>query len=372
MPADVKNAEAIDVSVRVLDAITGMALDRRDEPRFAALSLALFEKQFAENPTYRALCKQQQRSPEAVHTWRDIPAVTTSAFKYARLACFPAEADEVCFQTSGTTSEHVGRHYFRRLTFYRAAALRSFEAYCLPDHDSMRLLILGPTFEGFPHSSLGFMFSTVRTAFGASDSATYFSAAGLAIEQLISDLETAAYTGEPVFLVGTSLVLLECTRALHHRGMRFSVPLGSRVLDTGGYKGRAFESSRAELVQELGACFEISPVFIINEYGMTELSSQFYESRLPQVPLVDERPSIKFVPPWTRVVAVDPETLEILPDGETGILRVYDLANIDSVLTIQTEDMGRAWPDRIELLRRASGAELRGCSLLTEALMQMA
>jgi hypothetical protein len=75
------------------------------------------------------------------------------------------------------------------------------------------------------------------------------------------------------------------------------------------------------------------------------------------------------MPPWMRVVAVDPETLRPLPEGELGMLRIFDLANVDSVLAIQTEDLGRAWKDRIELAGRASGAELRGCSLLTEMLV---
>jgi len=54
------------------------------------------------------------------------------------------------------------------------------------------------------------------------------------------------------------------------------------------------------------------------------------------------------------------------------LLRIYDLANVDSVMAIQTEDVGRAWQDGIELIGRASGAELRGCSLLTEMISRNA
>jgi hypothetical protein len=75
------------------------------------------------------------------------------------------------------------------------------------------------------------------------------------------------------------------------------------------------------------------------------------------------------MPPWVRALAVHPETLQPLPEGEIGMLRIFDLANVDSVLAIQTEDLGRAWQDRIALTGRASGAELRGCSLLTESIV---
>ncbi len=356
---------------RLLSVINSLKLHQRDESVFGELALELFEKQYAENPTYRALCDQKKLSPEVVTAWSEIPAVTTSAFKFSRLACFPKSDDEIYFQTSGTTQQISGRHYFRTLDFYRAAALRSFKAYCLPERDKIRMLIVGPSAEGFPRSSLGFMFSEACKTFGTIKNGVYFSSDGLKTETLINDLHAAVEDDEPVFVLGTSLALLEFTNIARNRELSFDLPKGSRLLDTGGYKGRDIEITRDEFLDRLIECFNLPLASMINEYGMTELSSQFYESRLPGTPLADERTSIKFSPPWTRVVAVDPATLEILPDGETGMLRIFDLANIDSVIAIQTEDLGRAWPDRMELLRRATGAELRGCSLLTESILRM-
>jgi hypothetical protein len=361
-----------EVAGAVLDAISTMPLNRRDERRFDELALLLFEKQYAQNPTYRSLCDQKKMTPLTVGTWREIPAVTTSAFKFSRLACFPATEEKVVFHTSGTTEHISGRHYFRTLDFYRAAALRSFKAYCLPDRDKIRMLMLGPTAEKYPFSSLGCMFSEVRQAYGTIKSGDYSSQNGLEGDRLVEDLHKAADEGEPVFILGTSLAVLQLANVLRKRRLRFKLPLGSRLLDTGGYKGRNVEISRAELLRLLVDFLGLPSSAIINEYGMTELSSQFYESKLPGIPLTDARPSIKFASPWTRAVAVDPATLEILPDGEIGMLRIFDLANVDSVIALQTEDLGRAWPDRIELLRRATGAELRGCSLLTESILRMA
>jgi len=371
MQALAKRNKTANLSNRLLDAISAMSLHRHDESLFEELALALFEKQHAENKTYRALCDQHGKSPATLDEWHEIPAVTTSAFKSARLACFPSAPEEIYFQTSGTTAQISGRHYFRTLEFYRAAALRSFKAYGLPDRDKMRMLILGPTAEHFPHSSLGFMFSEVHNAFGTIKSAGHFSQTGLAVENAVAGLDAAIADDEPVFLLGTSLALLELMSRLRDQCRRLELPNGSRVLDTGGYKGSYVEISQPRFMEMLCEWFGVTTDFIINEYGMTELSSQFYESRLPGVPLADKRSAIKFAPPWTRVVAVDPATLEMLPDGETGMLRIFDLANFDSVVAIQTEDLGRAWPDRMELLRRATGAELRGCSLLTESILRM-
>jgi hypothetical protein len=197
-------------------------------------------------------------------------------------------------------------------------------------------------------------------------------------------LDKAEQDNAPVFILGTALALLECMEQFQQRGRTFKLAAASRILDTGGYKSRHVEITRQEFQQRLRETFGMPQEFLLNEYGMTELSSQFYESRLPDNPLnnrqLHEAHSATsstlrpwhFPPPWVRAVAVDPENLQILLDGEIGLLRIFDLANVDSAMAIQTEDLGRAWEDRIELLGRATGAELRGCSLLTEAIVRNA
>jgi hypothetical protein len=50
-------------------------------------------------------------------------------------------------------------------------------------------------------------------------------------------------------------------------------------------------------------------------------------------------------------------------DGETGLIRVFDLANVYSVMAIQTEDVGTRRGDGFDLAGRAASAEMRGCSL---------
>ena len=64
-----------------------------------------------------------------------------------------------------------------------------------------------------------------------------------------------------------------------------------------------------------------------------------------------------------RTQVVDAETLEPLPFGQLGTLRHFDLANLDSVLAVQTDDLGVAVEQGFEILGRAAGAELRGCSI---------
>ena len=73
---------------------------------------------------------------------------------------------------------------------------------------------------------------------------------------------------------------------------------------------------------------------------------------------------------WLKTVAVSSESALPLPDGEIGLLRHYDLANVETVMAIQTEDVGFMRGGMLNLLGRDINAQPRGCSLLTEELMR--
>ena len=134
-------------------------------------------------------------------------------------------------------------------------------------------------------------------------------------------------------------------------------------MDTGGFKGRARETDRDQLLELYEQRLGIPRHRVIGEYGMTELCSQFYETNLTESPR-------RFLgPPWVRTRAIDPETLEPLPFGNPGLLAHWDIANAWTVLGVLTEDVGIVHEDGFELLGRAPGSDLRGCSLVTEELL---
>ncbi len=55
--------------------------------------------------------------------------------------------------------------------------------------------------------------------------------------------------------------------------------------------------------------------------------------------------------------------MEVSSD-KTGLIRIIDLANVYSVMAIQTEDLGIRREVGFELLGRVPAAEPRGCSLM--------
>jgi len=77
--------------------------------------------------------------------------------------------------------------------------------------------------------------------------------------------------------------------------------------------------------------------------------------------------------PWTRTIAINPETLkepmpERLPKGEKGVLKHYDLANKSTIMGVQTEDIGYEIGEGFEILERGTG--IAGCSLAIEEFIE--
>ena len=137
-----------------------------------------------------------------------------------------------------------------------------------------------------------------------------------------------------------------------------TLPAGSRVMETGGYKGHSQELPKSELHALISKNLGVDPDHIVSEYGMCELGSQAYDRIAGQA----GAPAFVF-PAWVRTRIISPESQTEVGEGEIGILQVFDLANIRSVLAIQTGDMAVRCGDGFELIGRATASEPRGCSL---------
>ncbi|MBI3292025.1 MAG: long-chain fatty acid--CoA ligase [Elusimicrobia bacterium] len=338
-----------------------------DEAEFTSIALALFAFQHEKNDVYQAFCNHQQITRTAIADWRTIPALPAAAFKYLDVTCFPIEQAARVFHSSGTTvADHPSRHYVKDLTLYRNSCQPNFARYFLPDHARLPFLILTPSPGEAPHSSLVYMFGVLASRFA--QSSEYFVSQGRVDVARLSDrLQEAERFGQPVAILGTSFAFVQLLDACRDRNIGVRLPQGSRVMDTGGFKGRTREIPQAVLYGWIEERLGVPPWACVNEYGMTELSSQFYDVTFRHWAKGRNGPvyrgaGLKAVPPWVRVVVVDPVTLKEVPPGQVGMLRFYDLMNKDSVMAIQTEDLGRRINDGFEVLGRAPQAELRGCS----------
>jgi hypothetical protein len=348
-----------------------------DESAFNGWALRVFRWQFEHNTAFRGYCLGRGATPATVTSWEDVPAVPTGAFKRLRLlSAGEGREPDAVFHTSGTSrTEQRGEHFVASLRLYRSALLPAFRIHLLPDGALLPVLALVPSPQDAPRSSLSYMIGTVSEAFGAEGGGWFAAADGaLKTEGLLRAIEEAVDTGAPVLIAATAFALAHWLDGLTRDGLRFALPEGSRVMETGGFKGRVRGVSRDDLYHGIVTRLGIPMNRVVNEYGMTEMLSQFYEPVLHRFQDSDTGlgDRLHVGPPWVRTRVLDPESLERVPDGEPGILCHHDLANLGSVACLLTEDMGVAVADGFRLLGRFPGAEPRGCSLAIEELLDAA
>jgi hypothetical protein len=341
---------------------------------FNRLALSLFAWQYEHNAAYRRCCETRQVTPGQLADWRQIPPIPTAAFKEFELTSLLPAARARVFHSSGTTAHQPSRHFHstESLRLYEASLSPWFQKHLLPeltaprtDRQPVHFLSLIPAPEQAPHSSLAHMFETVRREFGSAES-IFCGAVNEAgdwsvnLEAAIATLTRWSCADQPIVLLGTAFSFVQFLDHLDAKQLSLPCPARSRVLETGGYKGRSRALPKPELHAGITRHLGIAAEWIVSEYGMSELSSQAYDRAAGAT---DAAGHFQF-PPWARVRIVSPEDGREIAPGEPGIVQVFDLANAASVLAVQTEDLGVRRENGFELCGRAAATEPRGCSLM--------
>jgi acyl-CoA synthetase (AMP-forming)/AMP-acid ligase II len=162
---------------------------------------------------------------------------------------------------------------------------------------------------------------------------------------------------QPTALLGTSIALLRACDEM--KPVR--LPEGSWIFETGGSKGLKKSFAPAEVRDRLSAHFGVPESRILNEYGMTELFSQFYKW--------GDRETHRGAQ-WTGIRVVDVHTGQLAKSGEIGYLELVDLANLDTVSAIRTQDLAIPIGEReFILIGRDPAAVARGCSRGVDGVM---
>lgn len=334
---------------RLLEIFGGAPFD------FGGTAIEIFKYQYENCAPYRRFCDARGKGPGSVTDWRAIPHLPVTAFKKAQIYA-GTNPPVHTFLTSGTTAgpEERGAHHFQDLDLYRAAALPVFKRFVLPDVERIPMFMLAMDPTANQASSLSWYLQQQAEAFGAPGQGGWFvDQDGLQAERLVAALQAV---DRPVALLGTAFAFVHLVDWLASMGLRLNLPAGSRVMETGGFKGKSRTVERSELYSLIrGALGET--VTCVNQYGMTEMSSNCYDQTL-----LTGSP-LKAGPDWVKIRMLHPETLEEVPAGQPGIIAVTDLANLYSSAFLLTQDIGIQHPDGFEVLGRAPGAEARGCSI---------
>ncbi len=353
-------AESIELHARAQAFVTATLQGRVPSESFESLGAAVASFQYRNIDGYKKLCTARGISVEPPFSLSRMPAVPTDAFRWTRVSAFSERDTNTTFRTSGTTVKERGVHSLRTSATYDFACVPWARAFVEPSKDErFAVLVLGPSQAELVDSSLTHMLTQFVRAWGTPESGFFVRDGVTEIEKFARVIQALE---RPALVAGTSFAFVHLLDELGDRSL--PLPSGSIVMHTGGFKGRSREVPIGELTRSMAIAFDIPKSNVRSEYGMTELSSQFYEINTSK-----EGNAVYVAPAWARVIAVDPMSLAPVSDGEIGIARIEDLLNIDSAWAVQTADRVRQLPHGFELLGRMPGSAPRGCSLSLEEIL---
>lgn len=304
---------------------------------------AVFRHQLENEPVFARFCSRLNGFERPDITPQTVPLLPARAFREATIgdANTPLK-----FRSSGTTSMQHSWHYVKDPELYRKSILMGINRF--HQLDDFSVLAYVPGYDQNPHSSLIWMLNVLIERDGSGLSR--FLEPGKPVpKSLLSDIARA---GKRPMLFGAAFGLLDLCERFETR-----LPANGIVLETGGMKTHRREIGRLELHERLATGFGLDTSQIHSEYGMTELLSQAYSTA----------PGLFQCPHWMQVSIRDPENpMQPMPDGESGLIGIIDLANLHSCSFVLTGDLGVMSPGGFQVLGRYEPEGLRGCNFLID------
>ncbi|MCX2745822.1 acyl transferase [Mangrovivirga sp. M17] len=309
---------------------------------FNELSLRVFRHQATHNEVYNQYLNYLSIDSSNINDLLDIPFLPIDFFKKHRISSTDSSPEEI-FTSSGTTGTNASKHELYYREWYEKITVKLWNEKYFPLSECVILALL-PGYLERKGSSLIYMVDYFikqseddRSGFFLYDHGKLF--------DLLNQLKDE---GKKVVLFGVTFGLLDFAE-----NFQLNFP-DLIIMETGGMKGRRKEMTRSEVHQIIKEAFGVKSVH--SEYGMTELLSQAYSSGKGI-----------FTPSSTLDILVrdtnDP--FSWVGEGNTGGVNVIDLANVDTCSFIETQDLGRKFPDgKFEILGRFDNSDIRGCNLM--------
>ena len=323
---------------------------------FISILKALIEYQYNNNELIKRYIDRMEFSLEKIEDIESLPFIPISAFKEFDISIITPEEASITFISSGTTTSIRSRHYFseEQVELYKKALWQTYKNLVFADKEPYPIFSMIHPLELQPQSSLSFMVHHLVEKTG-NDSKYFFDGDKIDFKKLYRTIRSLNY---PIVLFTTLSALYYFVEFIGKGTL--GLPEGSYIIHTGGTKGintRNFSMTMFE--DKLVKVFNISIDNILSEYGMAELTSQFY---------TPPKSTYFASPPWAKVILMDPLGKPIKEDPEKnpkGAIAVVDLLNINSYIAIETEDYGQLSSTGFKVKGRLKLAEPKGCSLIS-------
>ena len=316
---------------------------------------------------YARWCKRQRFDPDApLKNAADVPFLPVGIFKRMFLASVPEEQIVRVLASSGTSGQTPSRIPLDQITRNRQMkALTSILSHRLGGQRRPFLIIDAPPDRSAADDhELSARVAGMRGYLMAASEQEY--ALTRDGGRLVLDRERVhvavarwAAAGNPVCLLGYTYLLYESViRPLYEEGQRIELPASTFVVHFGGWKKLARQAvTKAALNERANTIFGLPSCAIVDIYGFTEQLGVIYP---------DDPQGVKRAPTYAEVLVRDPRGLEVVRDGDIGMLEfVCPLPHSYPGVAVLLDDMGRIvshdGDTAFEIVGRAERAEVRGC-----------
>ncbi len=315
---------------------------------FEQLAIEVFNYQATENKIYNKFLQLLSLDPSTVKRIEQIPFFPIRLFKEYEVQTGDWNA-EATFYSSGTTlGRKRSKHLVKDLSFYEQISSTLFKEF-YPDNN-YEILALLPSYLENGDSSLVAMVKHLMDIYNNKSDAFYlydFKALNDRIQEILKN------SSKQIILFGVSFALLDFCQEYAIADERL------RIVFTGGMKSRGEELSYKEMYSILKRSFVLSS--IDSEYGMTEMFSQSYCLNHE----LGHYKCGKTIKVFSQELQ-DPLSHSRI--GKTGQLAFIDLANIDTLSFVLTDDLIVLNKDQsFSVLGRISESDIRGCNLLYQS-----
>lgn len=318
----------------------------RSSSQFEDLAFRLYSHQSQNNKIYNRFLDILGRLEAKPSSLEDIPLCPISVFKRHPIKTGNWSEENV-FMSSGTgDSTFRSKHFVKDLSHYNLVAELIFQSfYTKKDYEIFALL---PSYLENGNSSLVQMVSHLMDKYNGHRNNFFL--------YNHKDLKEAIQSSQAShkILIGVTFALIDFAHDFPIEDPSLS------VMFTGGMKNRKQELSFELVYDILNTGFPLSSIDA--EYGMTEMFSQSYALNTKK----GEYQAGKSI----RILSKDlNDALDSAPQNKVGQLGFIDLANVDSLAFVLTDDLCLLKENQVfQVLGRRSESDLRGCTLMYEGI----
>lgn len=321
--------------------------DSNNEESFNSVAVEVFRYQASHNPLYKQYLDLIDCNVQAIKHYNNIPLLPITLFKMNSVKTSIWESQRV-FLSSGTTQSGLrSMHHVRDIDWYNSVSAKAFSDAGFTFRNT-NILALLPSYMENGDSSLVHMVSHFQALSKTEEPSSFLYNHEDLIDRIRSILD---HGHNEIVLFGVTYALLDFAKKYHIDTDRL------RIIFTGGMKNKGIELSYLDIVARMRSAFGKSAVY--SEYGMTEMLSQAYATDTGKF---NSSPTLRIL---TKQLQDPFENTKL---GKTGTVGLIDLANVDTLSFIQTQDLGiKHSAIEFELIGRIDSSDLRGCNLLYES-----